>query len=462
MILNTLVLNLHLISTGSGTELWQEVVCLEGCFLLPQISSLSHGDKSEVAAVTIRLVKYRSRSLPPAMQRVRDAAFKALGALKPAAAPKSQSVLKGFILSSRTLGRQDLPPYYLVYFLLVDLLGFPKLGKWEKVAWKVPVIYRGRLYGIEHRKMGLGIFAPNLDPNATMSTAPSEEAESDAREIALLIKKGVAAAEPYFEWRAEQAAAGVDLNVVNNCDWLFDRYEFFRDRFKALSSEAGLRKSEKDIKEETLEDGTVVTTWSFPSSKLLIEAEWNAQAAVEAFFSWTEHVFIHLAILQGRLQSGEDVASMAGADWKSKFKAALDVSDAQTKKYYDNLLGFRAQIRNFMAHGAFGKRGEAFRFHSDAGAVPVLLTGRQKHRYSLTGDTEFDESSAIREIEKFINHLWSGSRMPARHYVHSGLPSILPCVADGTYARAMQSVDDMKVLTDHLTREFDNAANMDW
>lgn len=412
--------------------------------------------------MTIRPVEAGSSSLPPAMQRVREAALKALGALEPAGAPKSQAEGKGLILSSRTDGGRDLPPYYLVYFLLVDLLGFPNLGKWEKVAWTVPVRYRGRLYGIEHRKMGLGIFAPNLDPNATMSTAPSEEAETDAREIALVIKKGVSAAEPYFEWRAEQAAAGVDLNVVNNSDWLFDRYEFFRDRFKALTAEAELRKNEKDIRKETLEDGTVMTTGSFPSYELRREAEWNAQAAVEAFFSWTEHAFIHLAILQGRLHSGEDVASMADADWKTKFKAALDVSDAQTKKHYDNLLDLRAQIRNFMAHGAFGKRGEAFRFHSGAGAVPVLLTGRQMHRYSLTGEPAFDESWAITEIEKFINHLWSGSRMPARHYVHSSLPSILTYVADGTYASAMQSVDNMKEFVDYLTHQFDNAANMDW
>lgn len=412
--------------------------------------------------MTGRSVETGPNSLPPAMQRVREAASKAISALEPAGAPNSQIEEKGLFLSSRTNGGRNLPPYYLVYFLFVDLLGFPNLGQWEKVAWSVPVRYRGRLYGIEHRKMGLGIFAPNLDPSARMSTTPSEEAEADARDIASLIKKGVATAEPYFEWRAEQAAVGAQLNVVNNSDWLFERYEFFRDRFEALSAEAELRKKEKNIKKKTLEDGTVMTSGSFPSFALRRKAEWNAQAAVEAFFSWTEHAFIHLAILQGSLHSGEDVARMAEEDWKTKFKAALDVSNKQTKKHYDNLLDLRAQIRNFMAHGAFGKRGEAFRFHSGAGAVPVLLTGRQMHRYSLTGEPAFDEKWAIAEIETFIKHLWSGPRKPARHYLVSGLPSILTYVADGTYARAMESVDEMKEFVDHLTHQFDNAANMDW
>lgn len=396
------------------------------------------------------------------MQRIRNAALKAIGELEPAGAPKSETEPKGLFLSSRTNGGRDLPPYYLVYFLLVDLLKFPYMGKWEKSAWTVPVRYKGRLYGIEHRKTGFGIFAPNLDPDARMSTAPSEEAEADSREISALIKKGVSAAEPYFEWRAEQVVDGVDLNVVNHSNSLFDRYMFFNSRFNALSTEAEFRKEEKNVEKKTLENGVEVTSISVPCYALNREAKWNAQAAIEAFFSWTEHVFIHLAILQGRLRSGKDVADMASADWKTKFKAALDVSDVETQKHYDKLLGLRAQIRNFMAHGAFGKQGEAFSFHSGAGAVPVLLTRRQQNRYSFTGELAFDENTALTDIEKFISHLWSGSRTPAKHYLDNDLPIILTYVVDGTYTQAMQSDEAMSEFVDHLTGQFDRAGNMDW
>ena len=143
-------------------------------------------------------------AVPPTMQQVREAALKAIGELVPAGPPKSKMEGRGLVLSSRTDGGRDLPPYYLVYFLLVDLLGFPNLGQWEKVAWTVPVRYRGRLYGIEHRKMGLGIFAPTLDPNARMSGTPSEDAEAAARAISKHIKQGVAAAEPDVDWKRAQ------------------------------------------------------------------------------------------------------------------------------------------------------------------------------------------------------------------------------------------------------------------
>lgn len=394
------------------------------------------------------------------MLAIREKALKAIAGIEPAGNPKG-SESKALMLASRTNGGRDLPPYYLVYFLLVDLLEYPNLGQWEKVAWIVPLRFRGRLYSIEHRKMGLGIFAPTHDAKAMTNAPPSDEAETDAREISALIKNGVAAAQAYFEWRAEQVAAGIHLNVVNNSDWLFDRYKFFLGRFETLSSEAEARKNEYKTEKQSGEGFTFTQTTS-PSWERRKEAKWNAQAAIEAFFSWTEHVFIHLAILQGRLRTGDDVAGMAAVDWKTKFKAALDVNDPFTKEHYDRLLDLRAQIRNFMAHGAFGKRGEAFSFHSGAGAVPLLLTGRQNHRYSLSGQPAFDEHSALSQIDEFLKHLWSGPRASAREYIFSGLPSVLTMVSDGSYAQAMKSEDDMKGLVGHMVGEFDRAADMDW
>lgn len=401
-------------------------------------------------------------TLPPELLRVREAALKVLEDLEPAGSPRSDAEGRGLMLSARTDGGRSLPPYYLVYFLLIDLLGFPSLGQWEKTAWTVPVRYRGRLYGIEHRKMGLGVFAPNLDPAARTSGTPSEQAEEDARDIAALVTRAVSTAEPYFQWRAEQAVSTPALNVVNKTDALFDRYEYFCDRFRTLSDEAERRKAERTVETRTLSDGTVVTGGSSSSFALRREAVWNAQAAIEAFFSWTEHVFIHLAILQSKLSSGDEVARLAESDWKAKFRAALDIAEPQTKVHYDRLLDLRAQVRNFVAHGAFGKSGEAFSFHSGAGAAPVILTNNQKHKFSLTRRQAFDERLAIADIDSFLLHLWSESRAPAKHYVFSSLPSILTYVVDGTYARAMLSEDEMKLFVEHLAGEFDRAADMDW
>lgn len=391
--------------------------------------------------------------LPQHLEPVRNAARRALREVSPAGSPQPGES-KALMLSSRTRTSDKLPAYYLLYFLLVDLLQYPKLGRLEKVAWIVPIRYKGRLYSVEHRKTGVGIFAPNLDPEARMSGTSSSEAEADAQQIARALNKAVAAAESYFEWRAELVASTPHLNVVNRCSELYDRYVFFRDRFRSLNEEAAVVATSGERAPAT---GRVSQAYAKGR-----EARWNGEAAIEAFFSWTEHAFIHLAIVQGHLKSGDEVAALARADWKEKFAAALDLSDKVTKGHYDSLLDLRQQIRNFMAHGSFGKRGEAFHFHSDAGAVPLLLTPNARHRYAWGGKPGFRETSAVDEIDTFIDHLWSGSRLPGKTWLFSELPSILAYVIDGTYDAAMKDEQSMQDFVEHLTSEFDRAANMEW
>ncbi|MGN6225745.1 hypothetical protein [Pseudoxanthomonas sp.] len=403
-------------------------------------------------------------ALPPHLELNRNAALAALGDIKPAGPPQGDDEAHALMMASRTQGGRDLPPYYLVYFLLVDLLGFANLGQWEKVAWIVPIRYSGQLYSIEHRKMGFGIFAPTYNKDlrnigrAIASGTPSNEAEQHAAEICELIKKAVAKAEPYFEWIAEQAVGGSKLNVTNNSDWLFERYEYLRDEHKRLEGELEWRKDERNITE--FPDGGFVSAW--PAYAIRRQAEWTGQAAIDAFFSWTEHAFIHIAILKGVLRTGDEVAALAEGDWKAKFKAALPIDDVAMKRRYEVLLDLRAQIRNYMAHGAFGKRGQAFRFHSGAGAVPVLLTRRQQHRYTLSGNPSFGEKAALNEIDDFIRYLYTTDVAIALEHVQSGLASILTYAADGTYGRAMNTMENMKEFIEYMSHEVDRSANMDW
>ena len=400
-------------------------------------------------------------ALPTVPSNMSDLARAALKELEPAGPPRSPDEPRALMLSARTEAGRGLPPYYLVYFLLIDLLEFPSLGQWEKSAWTVPVRYHGRLYSIEHRKMGLGVFEPNPAPDARMSGRPSQQGEADATAIVEAIKRTVSVAEPYFRWRAQQAVATSDLNVVNKNSDLFERYEYFRDQFhqrvaesKALADGA----KDKGVKAPGTFDVELISSWLSVNKQV----NWYAQAAIEAFFSWTEHAFIHLAILQGKLTVGTQVAELAEDNWNSKFKAALDISDRASKEHYDRLLDLRAQVRNFVAHGAFGKEGQAFHFHSGAGSVPVLLTSDREHRVSLTGRVAFDEASSIAAIEAFIEHLWSGPLAPARVYLFSIAPTILSYAANGTYDRAMTSEEDMRSLVDRLSRQIEQAADMAW
>lgn len=383
---------------------------------------------------------------------MRKRALRALAPMKPADADTNAP--KNFVFAAtRTEAGRKLAPYYLVYFLLVDFLEFENLGRFEKVSWSIPIDYEGTAFLIEHRKFGCGVFAADL---------PAQEVQ--AAEIVKRVNKAVKLAEPYFDWRAKMAADASTLNVLNHARQLFERFDYFRTTYRAREAEAEARKHERHVKTITLQNGGTGSTISFPSSALRREATWLALGAIESFFSWTEHIFIHIAILFAKVNTGTEVADLAERDWAHKFKLALPISDRDTKLFFDKLVIIRRQLRNAVAHGSFGKQGEAFQFHSTAGAVPLLLPHkRDKSAFRFGSSVDYVDEEALNTIDVFIDHLWSGDRAPAKLYIQdSGLPLILTMAKDGTYARAMASAEDMGEFLDYLHHQFDQAADMDW
>lgn len=387
--------------------------------------------------------------LPPELAVVRKKALRAIQPLK----PMDFSMEGGLFLGRRTKASRDLPPYHLVYFLLVDLLGFKNAGQFEKTAWSVPVDWHGRGFIIEHRKMGIGVFV--RDP---------ERDEAAASQIVIRLQKAVRVAQPFFEWLAQDAVSRSAVNVHNNASSLFERYIFLCDLYREKRIEFERRKNERVVTTGKTPDGGTWTQSTFPAFKLIAEGNWLALSAVEAFFAWTEHVLIHLAVLMGKKTTADEIAEMAEADWSVKFKAALDSTDQATKTCYDRLIALRKELRNYVAHGAFGKQGEAFSFHSGAGAVPVLLPHKAGTRkFKFGHGLSFDADAAINAMDAFVEFLWSGARAPAKVYLQDNkLPLILTYVQDGTYSRAMRSVEDMENFTRYLNGEMDRSANMDW
>lgn len=365
------------------------------------------------------------------------------------AEPEAATYQKLFMSAKRTDAGRQLPAYYLIYFLLVDLLGFRNNGQWEKTAWSVTVELEGTPFLIDHRKFGLGIFGMD-----------GPEMEATAARVATCLHKAVKAARPYFDWQAEVAASQSHLNVVNRSRDLLEHVNFHLGLYDARAAEAEARKN------EVIKTQIRPNAWTThrPSYDLRREARHYAIAAIEGFFSWTEHVFIHIAILRGVLSTGKEVGDLAKAEWADKYKAALDLTDAADKRFYDELVELRRQFRNFVAHGSFGKDGEALQFHSNAGAVPMLLPHKRSktaYRFGSGLDLRLDPSIAL--IKSFIDHLWTGTRSPAKSYVQDYQhPAILTYVADGTYATAMHSDADMEDFATFLAHRIDDAANMDF
>jgi hypothetical protein len=384
-------------------------------------------------------------------EKYKEIALKILSPIKP---PDEKTLAKEKFLfnAQRSKAGYRLPEYYLIFFLFNDLLEFKNLGKFEKIAWSFPIDYKGRAFLIEYRKFGVGVFVqdPELD-------------EKEAEEIVKKINGAIKSIRPFYDHLAEEAVKRSEFNIINNNQKLYERFQYLLSLYKKEFKKYLKNKDKTKIESKVFKHGTM-TSHTNLGYKYYQKSNWIAIACIEAFFSWTEHLFIHLAVVAENLSSGEDVSNLIEAEWKVKFKAAIKDNSKEANKFYDELLIVRQQLRNFVAHGAFGKNGNAFRFHSGTGTVPVLMNHKKpKNRFSLHGYLTFKEEDVIILIEEFIKFLWRGSLQPAMYYTQEcSLPTILTNASNGIYEEATKDMKSMEEYSRYLIHELDNAANMDW
>ena len=388
------------------------------------------------------------------IEKYKEKALKILSPIKEA--DDKTKAEKNFLFNAkRSKAGRLLPEYYLIFFLLSDLLGFKNLGKFEKIAWSFPIDYKGKAFLIEYRKFGVGIFIQGEGND-----------EEDALEISKKISGAIKSVRPFYDHIAEQAVNNSEFSVRNNNRQLFERFDFLLNLYKTEYQQYLDNKGKTEKKINKNESGTITSTsYSSLDFEFKQRSNWLAISCIEAFFSWTEHLFIHLAIIGQGLSEGEKVSELISAEWKTKFKAAIPIDTSKTASdFYNELITVRNQLRNFVAHGAFGKDGNAFSFHSNTGAVPVLMNHKKKkNKFSLHGFLTFKEQTVIELIEEFIKFLWSGDIAPAMHYTQEcELPTILPYAANGTYRTVSKSMELMQEFAEKIMWDFDNAANMDW
>lgn len=370
----------------------------------------------------------------------------ALRAIAPIEKPQSENFGSGNMMVFRGIPHNE---YYLIFLLLADLLGFKYLGPSEKVAYIIPIEFEGHRHSIVYAKFGMRI---------------EYHEGGDGKAVYAALKKGMKVAKPYYLWRAEQASVSSDLNLISKCPQLWNKYAFLKEQSETLMQKFETEKDNAVVKKGYNEDGSLRwTSVSYPAYELRSQSLWLHETAVDAFFAWCEQALVHLAVLMGKLTSGKEIAELLKREFGEKCKLILDLSDADDKSSYDDIQDLRVQLRNYVAHGSFGKDGSTFQFHSRVGAVPLrILDNGDNSRFLFGTDSSRDWESDHVRIESFVSRLWSGKRQPAKQYIEKGLPCVLTYATDGTYQRAMQNDDEMRGLIEYLSRRIDDAANMDF
>lgn len=378
----------------------------------------------------------------------KEIALKILHPIK--SADENTKAKQNFLFTAKRCDTKNkLPDYYLVYFLFAELLNFKNLGRFEKVAWSFPLEYNEKAFLIEYRKFGIGIFVNDVEKDA-----------NDANQIVNKIIGAVKAVKLYYNYLAEQAVKKSEINVNNYNSDLFERFDYLRSLYNEQHKK--YIKNKGRTKKEELPNGVKrITSLDFEYYK---NSNHLAISTIESFFSWTEHLFIHIAIIAQNLADGEEIVKLIEAEWKTKFIRAIPLTNKEENKFYNELLVVRQQMRNFVAHGAFGKNGNAFKFHSKTGAVPVLMRhDRNKNKFNFQGNLNFNNEEVIKLIDDFIQYLWNSSYKTTMFYTQEqNLPTILTFARNGVYKDAIENMESMELFSDRLITQLDNSANMDW
>ena len=151
-------------------------------------------------------------------EKYKDVALKILSPIKSVDNIQDEDIIFN---SQRSLAGQKLPEYFLIYFLLSDLLGFKNLGQFEKIAWSFPVKYKGNFFLIDYRKFGVGVFVKDKLND-----------EKYAEEITKKINGAVKSVRQFYDLIAEDAVNNSKFNIINNNQDLYQRFEYLLKLYK--------------------------------------------------------------------------------------------------------------------------------------------------------------------------------------------------------------------------------------
>lgn len=221
--------------------------------------------------------------------------------------------------------------YYFIFFLFIELLGYKYEGPFEKVAWVIEFDYEGRKFIILYKKFGLFISG----------------AGNKLDDIVKKLNKAIKETLPYFEYRARGAINTSEINVDNYSDTLYKRFKHFFQEYSDKKEEAN--KVFEKMKEENHPLSSIPRFHIKPQL-----VTWIFFSVLESFFSWTDHVFLHLFILKGRIKTGKEAAEFMIKPWREKYMDVFDIKKAREKKLYDNLISVY-NIRSSAVHGVVGK-----------------------------------------------------------------------------------------------------------
>ncbi len=347
---------------------------------------------------------------------------------------------------------------YIIFIIFVHLKNFKYFGREEKVAWTIPVKFKGHPFILTHRKFGFYI----------ISNEDGDEITRIGHEAILCIKKAIPYAETLIEPVITQLVDKGNVTLENKYRAIQSRYQFFRKKaekeFKqAIKNKGKVKKTERKGKGMFAS----VTTFENLSAKYRLAGNNYATAMLDSYFSLLEHILVLLLPFVPHIKFEQiDLNSFISLNWRDKLKIIIELEkDANALKLYERLSAIKEDLRNPLTHGYFLKDGNSLYVHMPkVGAIPMNLTKKENHlsyAFFVVHKTNFDE--IINTFDEFHNYLrTSPSTMFGMKYIEIGLPIAFDLNSRQRYKYSMTDIHHFEAFIRQQDYDYTNAMNMDW
>jgi hypothetical protein len=302
-------------------------------------------------------------------------------------------------------------PLPRLYWYALRLIGADGGGPGEKVVWWVDFTYRGEWCELAHQKFGLRLFL--------YTEASEEEAQKTMQEIVKKLRSSMRTVEKVILDIAPELLGKGNATVVNQHRSLLRAYEYFRER-----ATNPVMIEDETIYHEPVEGSLISGGITFKSGKtqMQLNAFHDMIAAITAYLSVLEHVFVLALAFADFEPEKDDVTQVIGSRWGEKFDRLMG-KDKQARRYRERLTQVVERWRNPYSHGGFEKGHDAtIWLHTPGiGALPVGLTRlRTSPLFSLLPAGE----TAMSEVFELFDEIdaWVESELSeAMQWIHSGL-----------------------------------------
>ena len=347
---------------------------------------------------------------------------------------------------------------FIVFIIFVYLKNFKFYGKEEKVAWTIPIKYKGRPFILTHRKFGFRI----------ISNYESEETKNLGIEAMTLINKAIPYAETLFEPFVKEQVSKGKITLDNQYQAIKSRYLFFRKNAAAEFKKAKTNRIKREAKKIEISGilSEIITTHN-SSIKNWAAGNNFATAMLDSYFCLIEHTFVLLLPFLSHIKIEEiDLEKFIGENWKQKLKIVIPLTgDKEALKLFERLDKIKEELRNPLTHGYFLKDGNSFYVHTpNLGAIPMSLTNRNNHLrygfYSIRNINFENICKCFDEFDKFLKN--RKSTKFGMLYIEKSGGIAFDKESSQMYQAAMTSVKYFNEFIWYELMQQDNMTNMDW